>query len=498
MLFSSYGFVGVFLPLTLAGFALAGRMGADAARVWLVAASLVFYGWWNVVFLPLLLASVVGNFAIARLIARLPDASAARRRVLVCGIAANLAALAWCRYLPDWLAGLNGWIDTGLRLDDPLVPLGISFFTFTQIGNLLDCAAGIEERRRFLDYLLFVSFFPALIAGPIQTSRETMAQIAERPRWSLSAEDLAVGAGLFLIGLLKKTLLADPLAGTVAAGFADPHGLGLLAAWQVALSWSMQLYFDFSGYSDMAIGLARMVGLRYPLNFNSPYKARSVIEYWQRWHMSLTRFFMASLHAPMTMAMMRRRRARGLRTDRVAQRRPAGFAAMLLLPLCATMALAGVWHGAGLTFLVFGLLHGVFLAVNHAWRLWRPRVGSSALVARMGQVALTYVCVLAGAVIFRAPTLEAAGSVLAGMAGLHGGSLPAPTFKGLEDAAVLAGLGMLVWAAPNSQQIMGMAQQSAARWQWRPSLPWAMAFGCAGTLGLLSMGGTAEFLYFRF
>ncbi len=496
MLFNSFGFLCGFLPLTLAGLAATARISGDAARLWLILCSLVFYGWWNPVFVPLLLGSVAGNFAVGRLIERLDPGSRARTWVVAGGIGANLAALIWCKYLADWLAGLDTWFGTGLVMDNPLVPLGISFFTFTQIGVLLDRAAGIEPNRRLLDYTLFVTFFPALISGPIQTGRDTMRQIAERTRWHLSPEDIAIGGGIFLIGLLKKTMLADPLAPIVAAGFADPGALTLLAAWQVALSYSMQLYFDFSGYSDMAIGTARLCGLRYPLNFASPYKARCIIDYWQRWHISLTRFFMTTVHAPLTMAVMRWRRAHGLRLDRTAQRQVGGFAAMILLPIGVTMGLAGIWHGSSLTFLVFGLLHAGYLAVNHAWRIHRPGRPSPELPTRIGQVALTYGCVLLASVVFRAPSMEAALSLLAGMAGLHGLAAPDTAPRTLVEAATLAGLYGLVWFAPNTQQIMDTEGRG---WLcWRPSVPWAVACGCATTLGLLSLGGTAEFLYFRF
>jgi len=496
VLFHSYAFLCAFLPFTLAGLAWTARASGDLARLWLILCSLVFYRWWNPVFVPLLLGSVAGNFAVCRLILCLESGSRARTWVLAGGIGANLAALIWCKYLAAWLAGLDGWFATGVVMDDPLVPLGISFFTFTQIGALLDCAAGVEGRRRLLDYTLFVTFFPALIAGPIQTSRDTMHQIAERARWHLSAEDIAVGGGIFLIGLLKKTLLADPLAGTVASGFADPDALTLLAAWQVALSYSMQLYFDFSGYSDMAIGAARLCGLRYPLNFDSPYKARSIIDYWQRWHISLTRFFMATVHAPLTMAVMRWRRAHGLRLDRTAQRGAGGFASMILLPIGVTMALAGIWHGTGLTFLVFGLMHAGFLAVNHAWRIYRSGRQRAGLATTIGQVALTYGCVLVGSVVFRAPSMESALSLLGSMAGLHGWEAPDTTPRTMLEAATLVGLYGLVWLAPNTRQIMDTA--GTGWWRWQPSVPWAVAFGCAASLGLLSLGGTAEFLYFRF
>ena len=216
--------------------------------------------------------------------------------------------------------------------------------------------------------------------------------------------------------------------------------------------------------------------------------------------MSLTRFLMGTIHAPLTLAIMRRRRALGLRVDHAAQARPGGFTAMMVLPIMVTMGLAGVWHGSGLTFLVFGLMHGGFLVVNHAWRLFFPGPRSQARSAMLARLALTYLCVLAGAVVFRAASLGDALAMFGAMCGANGVSMSLDPHC-LLDAAWLAGLFAIVWLAPNSGQIMEAAITEAAggrRIAWRPSLPWAMAMGCAATLGLLSIGGTAEFVYFRF
>lgn len=486
MAFDSHLFLLGFLPVALVGFHLATRRGRRLARAWLIAASLAFYGWAAPAFLPVLGASVAGNLASARLLHRLA-APAPRRVVLVGAIAANLAALAWFRYLADWLAAADAWFGTGLLMAPPLVPLGISFFTFTQVGYLLDCHAGTEPPRPLADQLVFVTCFPGLIAGPLLTAREMMPQIAMLGRAGPRAEDIARGGLILTIGLLKKTLLADPLAPAVQAGFADPAGLDAAAAWATALSYVLRLYFDFSGYSDMAVGAARMFGLRYPWNFASPYQAASVIAYWQRWHVSLTRFFMATLHTPMTMAAIRRRRARGLGTGRGDQRTVGGFTSMIAAPIAATMLLAGAWHGAGATFLVFGALHAAYLIANHAWRLLRPAAWPRVPLAA---VALTHLAVIIAAVVFAAPDLPAAWALLAAMAGANGLGLVAP---GL-DAARIAVLYALVWLAPNTQAIA----DGAARWSWQPTRGWAIAAGMAATVGLLSAGGAREFLYFRF
>ena len=511
MLFNSYVFLLGFLPAALAGFFACARLGGQpAAAGWfLVAASLLFYGWWNPAFLPLLGASVAVNYAAARAIGATAGRGRVQSALLGAAIAADLGALVWFKYLADLLGFLHAHGAIGFAMAAPALPLGISFFTFTQIGYLVDCRAGLARGRGLRDYLLFVTFFPHLIAGPILHHREIMPQFADPATWAGSARNLAVGSGIFVIGLLKKCLLADPLAPLAAAGFDHAAGVGLLGAWAAAAAYSLQIYFDFSGYSDMAIGLARMFNLRFPLNFNSPYKADSVIDYWQRWHMTLTRYLTLYLFTPLALAAARRRVRRGLKVGRAGQASLGGFVTLVAVPIGITMALAGIWHGSGLTFVVFGVLHGVYLAINHAWRVFGPRRAGPG--GRIGRIALTYLAVLAGAVVFRASSLGAAGSVLAGMAGLHGLGLPSALgTRGMLAAARtvgwLGGLYAIVWLAPNTQQIMrGFAPALEAvcagplPWlAWRPNLPWAIAMGGGAALGLLSLGGTSEFLYFRF
>ncbi len=503
VLFNSYVFIFAFLPVALAGFFALGRFGRRAALVWLTGASLVFYGWWNPAFLPLLGVSVLGNFAVSRLLLATVERPRLQGWLLGGAVALNLAALVHYKYLAAMLGFLRLHGVVELAFADPALPLGISFFTFTQIGYLADCRGALPVVRRgsgWLDYALFVTFFPHLIAGPVLHHREIMPQFAEPGNFRPIGTNIAVGLGFFTLGLLKKCLLADPTGVVVAPGFAHAAALPLFASWQVALSYSLQLYFDFSGYSDMAVGLARMFNLRFPVNFNSPYKARSVIEYWQRWHITLTRYLTQYLFNPMAMALLRRRAARGLPVGRAAQATAAGFAVTLALPLCVTMGLAGVWHGAGWTFLVFGLLHGVYLSVNHAWRIAAPATARPGAAFSVG---LTYLAVLAGAVIFRAPDLSTAFDLLTGMVGMHGMGWAIPVDGKGQGRLVLdiVWLGLLyaiVWGAPNTQEILGEAQSRASAMRWRLSLPWALGFGVAAAVGLLSIGGTGEFLYFRF
>ena len=511
MLFNSYVFVAGFLPLAFCGFWAACRIGPGPAAGWLLAASLLFYGWWNPVFLTLLLGSIAGNYALSGLILRVGDRPRWRAALVAFGVAANLGALAYYKYLGAIFGFLRLHGIAELAFADPILPLGISFFTFTQLGYLLDCRSGqLGGDRSLLHYALFVTFFPHLIAGPILHHRDLLPQLADRATWRVCPRNIAVGSTIFLIGLLKKTLLADPISAPVGPGFAHPELLTLFPAWRVALSYSLQLYFDFSGYSDMAIGLARLFNLRFPLNFNAPYKAESVIDYWQRWHMTLTRWLMLYLYNPLALAMARRRAARGRSAGLADRRTLRGFAEMVALPTVATIGLAGIWHGSALTFVAFGLLHAVYLCVNHAWRLWRPGPRATTHAARAGRVLLTYGCVLVGAVVFRAPTLGSAGTLLSGMLGLHGVTLAPPGTREAAWAGVdllwLAALYAIVWGAPTTQQIMrahvpALGRVVAGPWPhllWQPTLRWAVALGGAALLGLLSIGGTGEFLYFQF
>jgi alginate O-acetyltransferase complex protein AlgI len=469
MLFSGLPFLLGFLPLALCGFAIAGRLGEAGAKYWLIAVSLLFYGVGARAFLPLLLLSFGCNF----LLLRCMDGSRRAGRWAAAGVTFNLTVLAWFKYFAA----------------DPLPPLGLSFFTFSQIGCLLHVASGGKKAPPAADYALFAGFFPALLAGPILNPGEMLPQFSRTGAWRLTVDNLSVGLGFFLIGLLKKVLLANHMSDLVADGFANPSHLTLLPAWEVATGYSLQLYFDFSGYTDMAIGLAWMFGLRFPDNFDRPYRAGSVIEYWQRWHMSLTRFLMTNVHAPLTMAILRWRRGRGLPIGQTAQRTPIGFLTMIGAPVLVTMALVSLWHGATLPYLVFGLLHTAFLLVNHAWRLHQ-----APSLPKITSVALTYICVLVASVFFRATSVSGAGSLLAGMMGLHGaGLIDADIHLGL-DAAWIVGLYLIVWAAPSTRQIM----QGDGLLAWRRSPQWAVVMGCAATLGLLATGGSTEFVYFRF
>ncbi len=519
MLFNSYRFLFLFLPITMLGYQLLGRFGRRYVMLWLAAASLVFYAAWNPPFVLILLFSTLMNFLIARAISSKPAESSPRKRLLLLGVGLNLLALFYFKYLFKALLFLHSLGVTGLHPGSILLPLGISFFTFTQISYLVDLAQGQAERQDFLSYLLFVTFFPHLIAGPILHHKEMMPQFAAASRrFSLHSEDVSLGLTWFLMGLAKKVLLADTLAHTADLTFRDAGSLSFVSAFTGLVVYSMQLYFDFSGYSDMALGLARMFSIRFPLNFDSPYKATSVTEYWQRWHMTLTRYVTLYLYNPVLLGIQRRRLARGHKISRKTLSTPAGFAVLVAYPTLATMLLTGLWHGAGLQFVVFGLLHGVYLTANQAWRHFRERASQAEFptgAKRLAMMIGVYVQVTFALIFFRSSSMHAALALLHDLGGAHGfGSL-----GNLLEGALAFALFPVVWFLPNTQQILGQertvdhpmpgpaASTTPAHEQaptlfpglrWAPTLRWGLVMAALFFAVLVELDPTAQFLYFQF
>jgi alginate O-acetyltransferase complex protein AlgI len=517
LLFNSYIFVFVFLPLALLAYYLLGRVSPRAAGLSLAVSSLVFYAWWSPSFALLLVGSTIFNYLISQAIARNEDHDRRQSAILVLGIAIDLAVLAYYKYLFALVGFLDSIGIAHLTMNSVILPLGISFYTFTQIGYLIDCRQGMARERGFFEYLLFVTFFPHLIAGPIIHHREIMPQFTKDETYRFNHANMAVGLTMFLIGLCKKVLLADSLIQVSNSGFAAPHAQGLLISWLTTLSYSLQIYFDFSGYSDMAIGLAFMFNIRFPLNFNSPYKARSIIDFWQRWHMTLTRYLTLYLYNPIAIGIARRRAAKGLPISTKGAETVTGFLTMIAVPIFITMMLAGIWHGAGFQFLIFGLLHGAYLTINHAWRTFAPARLRQVPASRAGQtmtaiaqVALTYLAILVAQVFFRAASSGDAIGLLSGMIGLHG----APILFGWQErfGSLLNTVGQvaiyfaIVWILPNSQQILekyspALGQIQKNRFgilQWSPSVRWAVLIGVAGSLAIASISHQTEFLYFQF
>ena len=504
MLFNSYRFLFLFLPATMAGFHLFGRYGRRPVITWLAFMSVVFYAAWRPVFVLFLLGSIAVNYRVSRSIAAAPEGDARRNRMMALGVALNLLALFYFKYLYKSILLLDRLHVFHVHPYTILLPLGISFFTFTQISYLVDLAQGQAERQDFLSYLLFVAFFPHLIAGPILHHKEMMPQFSKGRRFALRYKDVYLGLTWFILGLAKKVLIADKLAPLANSAFAHAGGLSALSAWTGLIVYSMQLYFDFSGYSDMALGLARIFSIRFPLNFDSPYKATSVTEYWQRWHMTLTRYITLYLYNPILLGVQRRRLEAGKKINSKALATFGGFISMAAYPTMMTMLLTGVWHGAGLQFLIFGLLHGVYLTINQGWRHFRSRAqvvmaptGAKRMAMRIG----VYLQVTIALIFFRSESLNKAFALLYDMAGRHG----VGHIGSLLDGVLGFALFPVVWFMPNTQQILG--QEPAAtevRPTWLPKLRWQMNLGWAVVMAVLlfavlaNLDGTTSFLYFQF
>ena len=502
MLFNSLKFIFLFLPITMLGFHLLGSYGRRPVIAWLAFCSVVFYAAWNATFVLFLLGSIVVNYLVSLAIAKAAETSSRRRRLLAFGVTLNLLALFFFKYLPKLLLFLHAAPRISHSI---LLPLGISFFTFTQISYLVDLAQGQAERQDFLSYVLFVTFFPHLIAGPILHHKEMMPQFAPGRRFRLVPADVSLGLTWFLFGLAKKVLIADQLAAQANLAFANAGTLSMTSSWTGLVLYTMQLYFDFSGYSDMALGLARIFSIRFPLNFDSPYKATSVTEYWQRWHMTLTRYVTLYLYNPILLGVQRRRLAAGKKISRKSLATVGGFSAMVAYPTIITMLLTGLWHGAGPQFIIFGLLHGIYLTANQAWRHFHQRKKGVAPEPPRGLVQLAlrvgvYLQVTFALIFFRATSLHGAFALLHDLAGHNG--------FGHTDSLLEGAFGFVlfpvVWFLPNTQQILGEepvgAHNRSAIWpilRWKPNLVWTLIVAVLFFTTLTRMDNSS-FLYFQF
>ena len=411
MLFNSPQFIYLFLPIVLIGFFWLARWSHRIAATWLTAGSLFFYGWWNPAYLGLLIGSIFFNYSMGLVLAREATRSESQHRayLLAIGVGANLALLGYYKYAHFFLGTANTLIGANWKLGEIILPLGISFFTFTQIAFLVDAWRGMAREFNFIHYGLFVTYFPHLIAGPVLHHKEIMPQFGRAETYRVNWENLAVGLTIFAIGLCKKVVLADGVAVYAKPVFAAAGGgtaLSFLEAWGGALAYTLQLYFDFSGYSDMAIGISRLFGVALPLNFNSPYQSLNIVEFWRRWHMTLSRFLRDYLYFPLG----------GNRKGK-----PRRYVNLL-----TTMLLGGLWHGAGWTFVIWGGLHGFYLVINHAWQNLKQRFGlpTGRSWTRALAWTITFLAVVIGWVFFRAESLPSALSVLAAMAGMHGIVIP--------------------------------------------------------------------------
>ncbi|MFA6280824.1 MAG: MBOAT family protein [Bdellovibrionales bacterium] len=465
--------------------------------------SLFFYGWWSPRYVPLLLASILFSFVVS---AGLTSPSLGRPRkklLLFVSIFVHLLVLGFYKYGAFFLGaflgltGLEGSAYAGAVAVE--LPIGISFYTFTQIAFLVDCWQGKVIERRLDHYLLFVTYFPHLIAGPILHHAQMMPQFAKADIYKPRMEWIARGVVIFVFGLSKKLLIADPMSVYANALFDQKLVLPtFFLSWLGTIFYAFQIYFDFSGYSDMAIGLSLFFGIKLPVNFNSPYKATSIIDFWRRWHISLSTFLRDYLYIPLG----------GNRYGAVRR----------YINLFITMLLGGLWHGAGWTFILWGGFHGLLLAINHAWQKVAKRDGRRHVVAKGLSWLVTFVCVCLAWVLFRAETLSQAIVVYKGMLGLNGLSLPEffkdkvsflkgaalVDYSGIWQGAQTQGdstsfillllAGAICWGAKNLNKV-SVQENKVSFGVGQGVLIGGLFFLC---LLHMASGAPAQFLYFRF
>ena len=485
MLFNSYAFIFLFLPVTFAVYFILNRKKLTiASKTWLILASFFFYGYWNPIYIPLLLGSLLFNYAIGSTLIRRRGHPVPSCLMLVIGIAGNLSLLAYFKYMDFFIMNVNAVSSLDLKLLHITLPLGISFFTFTQIAYLVDTAQGAAREYSLLNYALFVTFFPHLLAGPIIHHKEMMPQFDALRNKILNYKHVAQGLSLFFLGLFKKVIIADTLAGWANAGFDHAPSLALIEAWMTSLSYTLQLYYDFSGYTDMALGASLLFNIKLPINFNSPYKSLTIQEFWRRWHMTLSRFVRDYIYIP-------------LGGSRVPEPR-------FLLNILITFFLVGLWHGAGWTFVIWGLLHGCALIIFHLWQKTPFRL------PRLVSWIITFNFVNASWVFFRAHTFFEAMKVLKGMAGLAGVALPQKLvhhFAALKQYGIQFGdvLPTIGWSQRTFSCLIVFffltvffknSNEMAER--LKPTWRAAAALSVISLYAILNLQKVSEFIYFNF
>lgn len=481
MLFNSYEFIFIFLPLTLAGYFLFAKYKlTKLATAWLVFASFSFYAYWDIRYLPLLAISILFNFTAGSFIEKTRS-----KKILTAAIIVNLCLLGYFKYTGFFLESINQAVGASLFVPNIILPLGISFFTFTQTAYLVDAYRGETKNYSLLTYSLFVTVFPHLIAGPILYHKDMIPQFSNLRNFIFSYKNMALGISIFSVGLFKKVMIADTLAPWVKVVFDNADKVTFIEAWAGALAYTLQLYFDFSGYSEMAIGLGLMFNLKLPINFNSPYKATSIIDFWHRWHITLSTFLKNYLYIPLG----------GNRHGEFNR----------LRNLMVTMLLGGLWHGAGWTFVIWGGLHGFYLVVNHSFR----KLGG--LLPKIAAWPLTFLAVVVTWVFFRAENVYDAGSLIYTMSGFNGITLALPNviatklslvqtlgikfeiaqyFKSSKIFVLIPILLMLCVWAKNSHQLFSD--------NFNPSVKIAVVISIFIVLSMLNINKVSEFLYFQF
>lgn len=497
MLFNSYIFIFAFLPIMLIGyFWLLRQRLILGSKVWLVGGSLFFYGYWSIVYIPLLLGSIFVNFFVGSALSTMPNTTksttqkhffnrVSSKQLLIFGIIFNVGLLAYFKYTDFFLENFNGIFASNIPLPHIVLPIGISFFTFTQIAFLVDAYRNEVKEYDLLRYMLFVTYFPHLLAGPILHHKEMMPQFANKWNFSVRWRNIATGLFLFSIGLFKKVVIADTFAVWANAGFDTATVLNLFEAWATSLSYTLQLYFDFSGYVDMAIGMSLMFNIRLPINFNSPYKAKDIQDFWRRWHITLSRFLRDYIYIP-------------LGGNKVSRFRN-------YLNLFSVFLIGGLWHGASWMFVIWGALHGSAIVIHRAWKDFGFKMWGW-----LGWL-ITFNFVNIAWVFFRAENWDSAKKVLLGMIGLGGIMLPnglanklaflgeyqvkfgnwleSTAMSGIKDLVILLFFIGFVLLSNNSTNIA-----KTVKFTWLNAFFISMVF----LFGVIYCVQESQFLYFQF
>lgn len=488
MLFNSYEFIFAFLPVMFFGyFYLTSKRLAVASKVWLVFGSLFFYSWWNIVYLPLILSSILFNYAVGNsLNENFKKVRVSKKTLLWFGVVVNLAMLGYFKYSDFFIQNLNLVLSNDVELLHLVLPLGISFFTFTQIAYLVDSYRGETKEYDFLNYGLFVTFFPHLLAGPILHHSEMMPQFASKWNMVKNYRNVAMGLFIFSMGLFKKVVIADTFAVWATAGFDTATTLNLFESWATSLSYTFQIYFDFSGYTDMAIGAALLFNIRLPINFSSPYKATNIKDFWRRWHITLSKFLRDYVYIP-------------LGGNRQGKHRTH-------INLMATFIIGGIWHGAGWTFAFWGFLHGMALVLHRVWSQYNfhmPKV--LAWFITFNFINITWV-------FFRAKEWEDAMKVLGGMVGVSGVVLPnflSSKLSFLNEYGIQfgewipnigndGGKSLVPWLLIGFLLILVFKNSTQKLENFKLNYKTALFSASAFVGGFLSLDKVSEFLYFNF
>lgn len=479
MLFNSFEFIFLFLPIVFIGYFLLNKFNFSLSKMWLLFASLFFYSWWNPKYLPLILISLVINFVIGTALGK--EERPFRKILLTIGILFNVGLLGFFKYYDFFVTNINAVFSTHISLMNLILPLAISFYTFQQIGYLVDSYRLETKKYSFLNYGLFVTFFPQLIAGPIVHHSHVMGQFQDVKKRKINYHNLSLGLFVFAIGIFKKVGISDTFAVWASQGYSVSDSLTFIDAWITSLSYTIQLYFDFSGYSDMAIGIGLMFNIALPKNFNSPYKALNIQDFWRRWHMTLSTFLTTYIYIPLG-----GNRKGPIRT---------------YINIMIIFFVSGFWHGAGWTFIVWGLLHGVASVINRFW----TRAGFT--MNKYLAWFITFMFVNAAWVFFRAPNMDVAFHVLKAMIGMNGVALPQQLYDALNiswnlptyvynlsdnfiSTSFLLIIALLIaFLAKNSLQL---------RDQFKPN--WFNVILCSGLFiyCIFQLQKVSEFLYFNF